>query len=692
MEIYSDIPFWILILWAAFVIGISILFYRKKGWVLELSNLQRYIFIALRSSGLFLIGLLLLGILFQGTKSEVEPPVVITIADNSTSMLNYKDSAQVEKETASFLKHLLYSSSQYQNLVYTLSQPLHQLDSFQFSEEKSDLGGALDRVYNQYYGRNIGAIIILSDGNFNQGISPLIIAEKFKNIPFYTLGVGDTIQKVDQLIPSVEVNQIAFLGNKFPVEVAIEGHMTPKQTAHVQLWGDGKLLVEKKITHQNNAYSLTKVRFLLDAKTVGMHQYMVKITPLENEYNLKNNSTTFFVEVMDNRNKILLVTTTLTPDIGAIKNALQSQNNLELQVVMIDDLPKDLKAYDLVIWHSPGAGNNPSIFQRLKATQKPIWYIVGPKTPISSLQRLYLGAAIDASSSLDENQAEFNQNFTLFKLSDETQRNIASFPPLKSFYGKVKVTNNTAILAYQKVGNVTKSSPLFYFGKHKDLKFAVTYGSGLWRWRIDDYRRNKQHQCFNELIRKTVQYLLIKENKSKLRIHLPSIQLNDEDLKLSAEFYNDSYEPITEPTINLELTAPNEKIFNYAFLPQTKDYTLNLGHLKQGKYKWIATTEYNHKKYTKQGTFAIQKQWIEQQDTRSNHRLLKQLATKNSGAFAPLSQWKEIVESLENRNDITPISYASSIYNKLIDYWWILLLIVALFTIEWGWRKYLGGY
>src|SRR5690554_198901 len=123
---------------------------------------------------------------------------------------------------------------------------------------KTDIGKALNRVYDNYYGRNIGAVVLLSDGNFNAGTTPLVIAEKFKKTPIYTLTVGDTIQKVDHLVKSIVANEIAFLGNKFPVEVGIEGNKTPNQSIELQLLKDGKLIESKTLSHSQEEYSLVK--------------------------------------------------------------------------------------------------------------------------------------------------------------------------------------------------------------------------------------------------------------------------------------------------------------------------------------------------------------------------------------------------------------------------------------------------
>jgi len=692
-EFFSDIPLWTLILWAVIVIGLSLLLYRRKSWVKEISRAKRSLLIVLRSLGLFLLGILLLGILIKGIDSEIDQPIVITIIDNSQSMLNYADSADVEKQTLDFLKSANLSfNSKYNHLTYSLDGGLYPSDSVRFNSRKTDLGKALDKVYENYYGRNIGAIILLSDGNFNAGTTPLIVAEKFKNTPIYTLSVGDTIQKVDHLIKSTVANEIAFLGNKFPVEVSIEGNKTPNQNFDLKLLKDGKVVEKKALKHEDSEYSLVKTNFLIDAQVIGMHEYTVTAEALSNEYNIENNSKSFYVEVLDDRSKVLLIAESLNPDAGAIRSALISENNLELTTVPMNELPDNLNSFDLVIWHNPGVSKDPKAFEKVIAAKKPMWYIITPQTTRSDISKLQLLANINTTGQMDNVGAAFNQGFSLFKLSAEARKAVDNFPPLKSHYGAVKYNNTGSILAFQRVGAIAKTDPLFYFGANQEIKFAVTYGSGLWSWRLTDFQMNQSHINFNELVRKSVQYLILKDNTSRLRVNLPSITNSDEDFIINASFYNESYEAITEPTIKFELSKPNGESFDYAFLALDEDYSLDLGQLPAGRYAWKAATTYNGEDFTKEGTFGVKDLAMEKQSTKANHQLLMQMAGNSKGSFAMLNDYQKVLDDINQRTDIVPVAYESRTYHKLIDYIWLLLLIVGLFTTEWVIRRYSGAY
>lgn len=693
LEIISDIPMWTLSVWALVALAASLFYYRKKSWVKDIQSWKRYLLIGLRTTGLFLLGILLLGILVKGTEKRVDLPMLITLVDDSQSMLNYADSNEVSKGSIDFLNAIDSElNTKFNNLTFGLNGEVKNIDSLSFEVSSTNLGGALERVYNNYYGRNIGAIILLSDGNFNSGTTPLLVAEKFKRVPIYTLSVGDTVQKVDHMVKSIVNNEIAFLNNRFPVEVSIEGNKTGNLPFEVQLSKDGELLQRKRLQHQEGEYSLVKTTFQLDANSLGIHEYTIKIDALDNEYNLENNEKSFFIEVLDDRSQVLLIAEALNPDVGAVRSALISENNLEVETVTLDDLPDNLEKFDLIVWFDPEVKSNSSQFQKINSAKKPKWYFITPQTSRATIAQLNVQANITTTGQVDNVGAAFNQDFNLFNLSAEARKTLSAFPPVVSHYGSVNFNHNSSILAFQKVGSISKTDPLFYFSEHEKQKFAVTYGIGLWSWKIADYRMNQSFANFNEIVRKTVQYLILRENTSRLRIALPTLANSDEEFVINASFYNESYEPITNPTIHFHLNNANNEQFEYAFLPLENEYQLNLGRLSEGRYTWEAFTTFNGSEFSVNGSFAIRDLAVEKQATKANHQLLQQMAENGRGVFTSLENYPVIIEDILNREDIVPIAYETNAYNKLIDYLWLLLLIVAVFTTEWMIRRYAGAY
>lgn len=693
-QIISDIPLWWLPVWLIVSFIISFWVYRPStSWLKQLSKYKRWTMLGLRFLGLSILGLLFMGLLIQSKSYKKELPIMVNLIDHSASMLNYSDSSEVKSEVPNLINEIESTfNADFEILNLYLDETVKNIDSVDFNYPKTDLSKGFEKLYNEYYGRNLGLVNLISDGNFNTGSHPSTFGNRLGLVPIYTVGVGDTIQKRDQVVRNVVHNDIAFLGNAFPIEVSVEGHLIKNEYVKVKLIEGNKVRAEKTISYDNQEYQLEKINFLVEANKIGFIEYQIVVEALENESNYENNQQSIFIEVLDSRSKVLLLAGAPHPDIGAIKNVLVKDNNLEVTSKRISDLPKDLSIYDLIIWHEPGVDTKSEQFSQIEAAKKPIWYILGPNTNDRSINQLGLPLLTQSRGQVDEVRGGFNQVFNKFEMTDEAKSIFGKLPPITIRFGQLEVNQPIDILFYQQVGAVTRKTPLYFFGKNQQEKYGVTYGEGLWRWRLAEYQQNNNHKAFDELIGKTVQYLAVRSNTSKLRIQMPKRFDEDDEVVINASFYNDSYEPITSVPIDFNLEDPKGEKANYEFIPRESNYFLPLGYLNAGLYKWSASAEFEGKTYTKSGSFVVKKIELEALNTRANHSILNQLSQNSEGQFFRFADRDKLFDAIQSREDLVPISYESTAFKKLIDYFWWFILVIVLFSAEWFMRRYNGAY
>ena len=106
MKIISEFSLWIIFPMALLAIAASVYFYRKNDWLSTEGKWKKYLLIVLRSSSIFTLLLLLLGLTMQYLLEREEKPLFIVLVDNSLSMKNYKDSNLVLKQTNQLIKGL----------------------------------------------------------------------------------------------------------------------------------------------------------------------------------------------------------------------------------------------------------------------------------------------------------------------------------------------------------------------------------------------------------------------------------------------------------------------------------------------------------------------------------------------------------------------------------------------------------
>ena len=262
MNFFSDLSLWWSIPWLVISVALTYWYYSGQKVFKQSEKWKRVLLMFLRSAGLFLLGVLLLGILFESKDVKTQKPVLINLIDNSASMLNYKDSSTVKKQLSNYLKEFS-----------TAYGDKYEIQNFiiddEIGSEAPDFGGAIsdhykgfDEIFNRYYNQNKGAIVFVSDGNYNTGNSPVYSAQKISLTPIYTLGVGDTVSKVDHLIRNVSANEIAFFKNDFPVDVEIEANKIPAGEYTVELWSNDKKLGSQQITYDASKQQFHTAKFV----------------------------------------------------------------------------------------------------------------------------------------------------------------------------------------------------------------------------------------------------------------------------------------------------------------------------------------------------------------------------------------------------------------------------------------------
>lgn len=635
----------------------------------------------LRFISVSLIGLFLLNIFFKQRRNETQNPIIIVAIDNSSSMTATKDSSFFKNEFAGQLQELRKElSEKYTLKTIQFGDKINVTDqALSFTDKETDIESLIKEVENNFSGQNTGALVIVSDGIYNKGSNPLYISEKL-GYPIYAIAAGDTNEIKDVAIRKIDHNRIAYLGNFFPVEVFVTAKKFAGREVVVSLL-QNNIEKSKQILKINTADFLSSAIFTLQASANGLVKYTTKVSILEGENNILNNSQSFVMEIIDNREKILLLANTPHPDVSAIKEVLSESSAYELEYSMAADFKKSVKPYSLVIFH--GFSNNQLMqLNDCKNNQIPYW-IINPSTA-DNLPGVKIVGGLGRS-----NDAEpmLNSAFTLFNVSDGLKNLLRDLPAVEAPFGNYVTANNSLNLINQRIGVVETESPILVFTEVNGLKTAVFIGDGLWKWKFRDFAEHNNIALFQELISKSVQYLSVKSDKSFFRIDSPKMVNENEMIELSAEVYNKSYEAILEPDVSLILTDADDKKFNYNFSKTAGAYRLNIGILRAGEYRYTASVNYNNELFTKAGLIVVKEVVAEQNNTVANHRLLYQMANRSNGKVYYPDQISELKAELLKNENIKPVTYSQITSSMLIDLKEIFWVILILLSVEWFFRK-----
>jgi hypothetical protein len=220
----------------------------------------------------------------------------------------------------------------------------------------------------------------------------------------------------------------------------------------------------------------------------------------------------------------------------------------------------------------------------------------------------------------------------------------------------------------------------------------VIAGTGLWKWRMKSWLVTGNHDLFNELITKNVQYLAVKDDKRQFRVNTRQRYPENTPVSIGAELYNESYEPFNEPDVNMEIIDEKGNAYEYVFSRTGNGYILDAAGLEVGNYTYKASTHAGDKALTEQGGFAVTPVVAEQTRLRAAHDMLSELAEMQGGRMIDPEQIVSLPAILKERGDVKPMLHAERKYIEFIDIWWMLIIILGLLSLEWFLRKWGGSY
>jgi len=693
LNIVSEYPGWLVILCilsGAFYT--AILYYRNRNE--DFPGIVQRILPVFRGIAIFLIAFLLLNPLLKSIFNSSERPIIILAQDGSQSLLIGKDSVFYKNEYPALFNRLSDELARdYEVRSYTFNESVSEGTDFTFTGKQTDMSALFDELYTRYSNRNVGALLIASDGLYNKGLNPVYASEDIK-FPVYTLALGDTGLRKDVFIRKVNFNRIAYLGNSFPVEVIIGANLCMGRKSTLTVSSKGNVVFSNNLDISSNKYSET-IRLELEAKNAGLQRYRIRISTMEDEVSTANNQEDIFIDVLDSKQKILMLALSPHPDIAAIREAIESNFNYEVDFALNDEFQGQLDEYNLIILHQLPGGNQTATIIIDNATKKkiPILYILGVQSDLISFNRQNAGLQITADNvNTNEVLPVYNPDFSLFTVSEEIQKAFEVFPPLVAPFGEYKLLNSANTLFYQQIGTLKTNYPLVLFNQTLINKTGVIAGEGIWRWKLASYLKNGNHLAFNQLITKIVQFLSVKVDKSFFQVKGNANFLENQVVEFDAEVYNQSYELINDPEVEMSITNSNGTNFPFVFSRTANAYHLNAGVLPVDNYSFEAKARVGDKLYRENGEFTVSPLNIELVNTVADHNLLYQLAVKHDGKILTSDQMADFPEILKERKDIKTITYSEKRYLELVNVFWVLLIILAVLAAEWFIRKFNGSY
>ncbi|HSJ12249.1 MAG TPA: hypothetical protein VK916_06160, partial [Gillisia sp.] len=509
-------------------------------------------------------------------------------------------------------------------------------------------------------------------GNGNTGIFPVI--------------VGDTTAQTDLLISNLNVNRYAFLNNDFPVEAIINYSGNESIESRFEIRSGNSVLYSRNLKFNAGANSEI-ITTTLPATRLGGTVYEAVIVPLATEANKINNTRKFAVEVIDERTSVLILSSLLHPDLGALKKAIESNQQREATIKLINNL-ENLKISDfqLVILYQPNNNFN-KIFEEIKSRNIHSWVITGTQTDWVFLNSVQGNFAREITSQTQDYFGNYNRNFTKFQFED---LNFSGLPPLEDRFGKLTLEGDPfSALLFQQIERIETRDPLLAVFENDAAKHAALFGENIWKWRAQTFVDTGSFENFDSFISKLVQYMASTQKKERLSVNIEPVYLESENILIEAQYFDQNY--VFDPAGQLEIKLENKEEgtrINAEMLASGNRFVFETENLEPGDYSFEIREIKSG--LIKRGRFMVIENNIEQQFTSANLQGMQDLAKNNMSQLYFLNDAESLINSLIAEDVYVSVQKSREKTLPLINWKILLFFLILSLGTEWFMRKYFG--
>ena len=629
----------------------------------------------LRFISVFSIIVLLINPKIQQKILETVKPKLLVAVDNSSSIL-YSNQDSIVELLVKKINENPELRDKFEIDNFTFGSSVQNNSNLNFQDSQTNINDVLSSL-NSISKQQIAPIILISDGNQTYGNDYKYYQSKQA---VYPIIIGDTTQISDIEINRINVNSYSFLDNKFPVEVFIQYTGNGIVETNYIIEESNKLIYKQSISLSKKNNNV-RLQFNLPANKVGKHSYISRIEPFNGEKNTINNNYIFSVEIIDEQTSVAIVYDFIHPDIGMLKRSIESNKQREVNLIHVKNIVEYSADIDLFILYQPNDKFN-EIFNEINSLDKNYFVITGKQTDWNFLNIAQNSFKKNTLSSTEEYYANYNTEFDKFQIDDI---GFSEFPPLEDYFGDIRFTNAYESILTQSIRGISTQSPLLAIFTHRERRGVALFGENIWKWRALSYTSDRTFEKFDQFMNSIIQFLTIPKKTNPIDIDYNPFYYTDEPIKITAKIYDSNFNFDANNPLELIFQGSNEK---RPFYLNGTIYELNLNDLQSGDYSFTVSNAQNNKRVN--GLFTVIDYSVEQQKSQANKNDLSILANNSGGKTFYPNQMEDLYQYILKNENLVSIQKIKIKTTSLIDWKWLLGLIVLSLSLEWFIRKYRG--
>ena len=593
----------------------------------------------------------------------------------------------------------------------------------------TDINDALKKILEA--GRNLRAVVMLGDGDWNIGKSPVAAAQKFrlKDVPLYALGTGSQQRLPDLDLDSVNAPTYGIVGENVQIPFTIQSSLGRDVRTIVRIRSDSGKERTKDITIRANSTHYDSILWRIEKE--GASSLSLSIPATNGELVQSNNSRDFIISGKPESIKVLVVETLPRWEYRFIRNALSRDPGVDVDCLLlhpnlgkgdgpdyIQEFPEnleDLQKYDVVFVGDVGLSEDgesgltteqANLIKGLVENQASgVVFIPGAQGNQFKLEEteLYdlipvildkdnptgLSDSIDASMRLT---SEGEQSLLTMLGDDETENEVI-WQDLPGFYWQapvVKAKAGTTVLAVNaNRSNASGRLPILVTSRAGAGKVLYMATDSAWRWRrgVEDL----YHYRFWGQVARWMSYQRNMAAGERVRLfYTPERPKPGDPVLLSANAFSENGAPLTEGNLQIDLTAPNGTSQRIELAQDDASWGSFSGQFKISQPRTWGVKAFiaGDDSAFIETKIISQTDDIEKTGLPARFEVLEEMTKVSRGRLVTAAQLEELVKEINALPEPQPL--VDSI--KLWAHWLAPTILVILLSLFWMGRKLNGTF
>jgi len=591
------------------------------------------------------------------------------------------------------------------------------------SDEGTDINQALEDTLNTR--RNLRAILLLSDGDWNLGKSPVAAATKLQrdNIPVFAVAVGSERHLPDIAVESVASPAYGLVGEQVFIPFTIQSHLARDVNTTVTLLGPGGEEARKEVVIP--ALSQLQDALFWTPQREGNWMLTLQVPAEKDEFRTDNNQQNVSISIRRETLKVLLVESLPRWEYRFLHNALSRDPGVQVQCLLflpgmkpgdgrdyIQSFPatKDaLSGYDVVFLGDVGIGEgeltvrDAELLKGLVEQQgSGLVFIPGPRgreltfaaSPLGDLMPVVLDptkpSGVGSPTPSQLTLTRLGRGHLLTMLASSEEQNYRLWQNLPGFYWNAAVEKSNpaaeVLAVHDNLRNEWGKLPLLVTrpaGNGKTLFLGI---DSAWRWRrgVED---TYHYRFWGQVVRWMSYQRHLAHDQGFRLLFAPDNPRQGDTVFLNATVFAQGGLPLNEGHVTADVTAPNGRAERLALSPVTGGWGMFQGHFapsQHGKFRIKLSCEETGR--SMETEILVRGQVREEVGRPAQGEVLREIAKITRGQFGNPGELAGFVQRISTLPEPPPVEHRLRLWCHPL--WGAL--IVAMLAAYWIGRKMAG--